>query len=86
MPPLKPLAVLSRVSGVLTVLSLFISAAEDMFDGDGLGEDKKKWVLDQLMPLLKSHLGDFWGGDMARAVINVLIDVIVQLVNKTGKF
>ena len=86
MPPLKPLAILSRVSGVLTLLALCVSAAEDMFDGDGLGADKKAWVLDNLMPLLKQHLGDFWGGDLVRSVLSMLIDVLVSLANKSGKF
>lgn len=86
MPPLKPLAILSRVSGVLAIVALCISAAEDLFDGDGVGADKKAWVLDNLLPLLKTHLGEFWGGELAKAVLSMLIDVIVQIVNKSGKF
>ena len=81
---LNPRTLISQIQGLLATLAMFISVAEGLFVGTKLGASRKDWVLDQLMPLLATHLGPFWKSPLARAVASMLIDSLVAVANKQG--
>lgn len=76
--------VIEMVTAVLATIASFVAAAEDIFEGGQRGAEKKSWVVDQVAKLLAEKVHPFWGKDLGKTIISILIDVIVGALNKQG--
>jgi hypothetical protein len=79
---MKPLQLFSLIPQILTVLALLVPVAEYLFDGEKRGPEKRAYVLDQASGLLSTHVHPFFGSDLGRQLLGLLVDGLVSVLNR----